>query len=84
MNALLIPDAIGSAVAITGAHLLRRGLDVRVNSRSAFMWTHFFSINLLFRKEVLQRRDFPLGDEAFAGPLLKSEQGDALLRQRAV
>jgi radical SAM superfamily enzyme YgiQ (UPF0313 family) len=52
--------------------ILRRGLDRGVNGRSWFMWTHFFSINLLFRSEVLQRRDFPLGDEACTAPLLKT------------
>ena len=50
--------------------ILRRGLD-RVNSRNWFMWSHFFSINLLFRSEVLRRKDFPLGDESYRGPLLK-------------
>ena len=50
--------------------VFRRGLD-RVNSSNWFMWAHFFSINLLFRSEVLQRKDFPLGDEAYTSPLLK-------------
>ena len=36
------------------------------------MWSHFFSINLLFRAEVLQRKDFPLGDEAYTAPLVKA------------
>jgi hypothetical protein len=38
------------------------------------MWAHFFSINLLFRSEVLQRKDFPLGDESYKAPLLKVQQ----------
>lgn len=53
--------------------ILRRSLDFSVNSRNWFMWTHFFSINLLFRSEVLQRKGFPLGDERYTGPLLKTE-----------
>jgi len=35
------------------------------------MGLHFFSINLLFRSEVLKRKDFPLGDESWTGTLLK-------------
>jgi radical SAM superfamily enzyme YgiQ (UPF0313 family) len=58
--------------------ILRRSLDFRVNSRSWFMWIHFFSINLLFRSEVRLRKDFPLGDESYSGPLLKARQAIAL------
>jgi radical SAM superfamily enzyme YgiQ (UPF0313 family) len=64
--------------------IVRRGLDFHVNARDAFMWAHFFSINLLFRSEVLQRKDFPLGDESYVGPLLKAHHSDRLLEQRAV
>jgi hypothetical protein len=42
------------------------------------MWTHFFSINLLFRSEVLQRKDFPLGDESYTAPLLKASHTQVL------
>jgi radical SAM superfamily enzyme YgiQ (UPF0313 family) len=66
------------------ASILHRSLDFKVNARSFFMWAHFFSINLLFRSEVLQRKDFPLGDESFAGPLLTTRHHDVLLKQRAV
>ncbi len=58
--------------------ILRRSLDFDVNSRTLFMWTHFFSINLLFRSEVLQRNGFPLGDETYCGPLLKAASAPAL------
>ena len=51
--------------------ILRRALDLRVNLNSLFMGLHFFSINLLFRSEVLKRKDFPLGDESWTGTLLK-------------
>jgi radical SAM superfamily enzyme YgiQ (UPF0313 family) len=54
--------------------IVRRSLDFEVNSRTWFMWSHFFSINLLFRSEVLQRKGFPLGDESYTGPILKSER----------
>jgi radical SAM superfamily enzyme YgiQ (UPF0313 family) len=52
--------------------IARRSLDFKVNSRTFFMWSHFFSINLLFRSEVLQRKGFPLGDESYTAPLLKA------------
>jgi radical SAM superfamily enzyme YgiQ (UPF0313 family) len=54
--------------------IVRRSLDFDVNSGSWFMWTHFFSINLLFRSEVLQRKDFPLGDETYTAPLVKASR----------
>jgi hypothetical protein len=50
--------------------MLRRSFDA-VNSSTAYMGAKFFTINWLIRREVLQRRDYPLGDEAFRGPLLK-------------
>jgi len=53
--------------------IFRRSLDFQANGRGWFMWSHFYSINLLFRAEVMQRRNFPLGDEAFSGSLLKAE-----------
>ena len=52
--------------------IVRRSLDFEVNGRGWFMWSHFFSINLLFRSEVMQRRNYPLGDEAYSAPLLKA------------
>jgi radical SAM superfamily enzyme YgiQ (UPF0313 family) len=59
------------------ASIFRRGLDFRVNSGNWFMWSHFFSINLLFRSEVLQRKDFPLGVEGYEAPLLKASHREA-------
>jgi radical SAM superfamily enzyme YgiQ (UPF0313 family) len=58
--------------------IFRRGLDFQVNGKNFFMWTHFFSINLLFRSEVLQRKDFPLGDESYTSPLLKASHTESL------
>ena len=60
------------------ASIFRRGLDFQVNGRNFFMWTHFFSINLLFRSEVLQRKDFPLGDESYTAPLLKARHMESI------
>jgi radical SAM superfamily enzyme YgiQ (UPF0313 family) len=54
------------------ASIFRRSLDFGVNSQNWFMWSHFFSINLLFRSEVMQRKDFPLGEEGYVAPLLKA------------
>jgi radical SAM superfamily enzyme YgiQ (UPF0313 family) len=63
--------------------IARRSLDFEVNSRNWFMWTHFFSINLLFRSEVLQRKDFPLGDERYDGTLIKAEHRAPLVLESA-
>lgn len=41
--------------------IVKRSLDFKVNSRSLFMWLNFFIINILMRKEVFQRKNFPLG-----------------------
>jgi radical SAM superfamily enzyme YgiQ (UPF0313 family) len=51
--------------------ILRRSLDFEANGRGWFMWSHFYSINLLFRSEVMQRRNFPLGDEEYTRELVK-------------
>jgi radical SAM superfamily enzyme YgiQ (UPF0313 family) len=53
--------------------MLRRGLDFKVNGSTLFMWFYYFVINALMRREVLQRKQYPLGDEGFAGPLLEVE-----------
>lgn len=52
--------------------IFKRSLDFQVNSGSLFMWWNFFFINLLFRREVMQRKDFPLGDQAYTGELIKA------------
>ncbi|MEO8379313.1 MAG: radical SAM protein [Acidobacteriota bacterium] len=48
----------------------RRSLD-RVNAGSLYMGAKFYMINWLIRREVTERRDYPLGDEAFRGKLLR-------------
>lgn len=65
------------------ASVVNRGFD-RVNTSNWFMWTHFFSINLLFRAEVLQRRRFPLGDEAYTAPLVKTTHAAPSRREVAL
>jgi radical SAM superfamily enzyme YgiQ (UPF0313 family) len=58
--------------------ILRRARDFNVTRRSNwFMLRNFLPINLLFRGEVMQRKDFPLGDEAYTSPLLKAEHADS-------
>jgi radical SAM superfamily enzyme YgiQ (UPF0313 family) len=62
--------------------IFRRSLDFGVNSQNWFMWSHFFSINLLFRSEVMQRKDFPLGEEGYAGTLLKASHSQPFALQQ--
>ncbi len=50
--------------------IARRSMD-RVNAGSLYMGAKFFMINYLIRREVTERRDYPLGDQAFRGELLK-------------
>ncbi|MEO8678343.1 MAG: radical SAM protein [Vicinamibacterales bacterium] len=64
------------------ASIMRRSANFRVNSKNLFMWSHFFSINLLFRSEVLQRKGFPLGDESYDAPLLMAEHDTPLVEAR--
>ena len=64
--------------------IFQRGLDFKVNSKNWFMWSHFFSINLLFRSEVLQRKDFPLGDEAYTAPLEKARHYEPMVLEQMV
>jgi radical SAM superfamily enzyme YgiQ (UPF0313 family) len=57
--------------------IFKRSLDPQVNARNWFMWSSFFTINLMFRGEVMQRKDFPLGDEAYSAPLVKARHHEA-------
>ncbi|MGZ5441194.1 MAG: B12-binding domain-containing radical SAM protein [Thermoanaerobaculia bacterium] len=50
--------------------IARRSID-GVNAGSLYMGAKFFMINSLIRREVTERRDYPLGDQAFRGELLK-------------
>jgi radical SAM superfamily enzyme YgiQ (UPF0313 family) len=50
--------------------IARRSVD-GVNAGSLYMGAKFFMINYLIRREVTERRDYPLGDQAFRGELLK-------------
>lgn len=54
----------------TWQSIWRRGLDP-VNRADAAMWWHFYGINYLFRREVRLRDDYPLGDEAWRGEMIK-------------
>jgi radical SAM superfamily enzyme YgiQ (UPF0313 family) len=51
--------------------ILRRALDFKVNSSTLFMGFYYFVINILMRREVLQRKRYPLGEEGFVGELLE-------------
>src|SRR5215212_875013 len=50
--------------------IARRSVD-SVNAGSLYMGAKFFMINYLIRREVTERRDYPLGDQTFRGELLK-------------
>jgi radical SAM superfamily enzyme YgiQ (UPF0313 family) len=50
--------------------IVRRGFD-RVNRADSFMFRNFFPINSMLRVDTNRRDGFPLGDEAWTGPLLR-------------
>ena len=43
-----------------------------MNRANGFMFRNFFLINALHRADVDQRDHYPLGDEAWQGPLLEA------------
>ncbi len=49
--------------------ILRRSVDP-VNRGNGFMWRNFYMINAMHRQDVSLRDHYPLGDEAWQGPLL--------------
>ncbi len=51
--------------------ILGRGFDA-VNRADAFMWRNFYLINALHRGDVSLRDHYPLGDEAWQGPLISA------------
>ena len=53
-----------------------RGLDP-VNRADFKMWWSYYGINGLFRHEVRQRDDYPLGDQAWTGQLIRVRQAGA-------
>jgi len=52
--------------------MIQRSLDFEVNANDFFMWRNFFVINAMMRREVMQRKDLPLGDAAYTAPLVKA------------
>ena len=52
--------------------IFRRSLDGQVNANNFYMWTRFFMVNWMMRREVLQRKGFPLGDSSDHSPLVPS------------
>jgi hypothetical protein len=51
--------------------ILRRSVDP-VNRGNLFMFRNYFAINALHRADVSGRDGYPLGDAAWAGPLLRA------------
>jgi hypothetical protein len=52
--------------------MLKRSLDFEVNAGDFFMWRNFFVINSMMRREVMQRKELPLGDAAHEIDFLKA------------
>jgi radical SAM superfamily enzyme YgiQ (UPF0313 family) len=52
--------------------MLKRSLDLEVNASDFFMWRNFFVINAMMRREVMQRKELPLGDAAHEIELVKA------------
>ena len=60
------------------SNIWNRSFD-SVNRSNLLMWSQFYGINAMFRREVRQRDYYPLGDESFGGTLLKvRERGEPL------
>lgn len=55
--------------------IAKRSFDP-VNAGNPFMWSNFFVINGLIRAEVMQRKDYPLGDEGHDVPLLMASHSE--------
>jgi radical SAM superfamily enzyme YgiQ (UPF0313 family) len=51
--------------------IVRRGVD-DVNRSNGLMFRNFFPINSMLRIDTLRRDGFPLGDDAWKGPLLRA------------
>lgn len=60
----------------TWSSIFRRSLDFQVNSSSPKMFAGYWFINYLLRKEVSERRAYPLGDEAYTGELIKASHSE--------
>jgi radical SAM superfamily enzyme YgiQ (UPF0313 family) len=52
--------------------MLKRSLDLEVNANDFFMWRNFFVINAMMRREVMQRKELPMGDAAHEIELIKA------------
>ena len=52
--------------------MLKRSLDFEVNASDFFMWRNFFVINAMMRREVMQRKELPMGDAAHEIALVKA------------
>lgn len=61
----------------------QRGLD-EVNRSSPRMWWHYYGINYLFRSEVAQRDEYPLGDEDWTGTLIPVRENPPALPEMAL
>lgn len=56
--------------------MLKRSLDLEVNASDFFMWRNFFVINAMMRREVMQRKELPMGDAAHEIELVKASHAE--------
>jgi radical SAM superfamily enzyme YgiQ (UPF0313 family) len=56
--------------------MLKRSLDLEVNASDFFMWRNFFVINAMMRREVMQRKELPMGDAAHEIELVRASHAE--------
>jgi len=61
----------------TWSSIFRRSLDFKVNSSSLKMFGGYWFINYILRREVSERKGYPLGDEGYVGELIKASHTQA-------
>ena len=66
----------GAARFYSCPSMLRRSLDFEVNASNFFMWRNFFVINAMMRREVIQRKELPMGDAAHEIELVKASHAE--------
>ena len=75
--ALMSPEAVQRACVDARARFYRWGSIARrsfdaVNAGNFLMWSSFFTINGMLRREVRQRDGYPLGDAGWTGELVEA------------
>lgn len=79
--ARMSPQAVQEACVAARARfyrwgsIARRSAD-RVNAGNFLMWSSFFTINTMLRREVRQRDGYPLGDAGWTGELIEAAHAE--------